>query len=180
LIERKGVDMVLATLPSLRAAFPSVLYVVVGEGDRKEALERKAMELGLREYVTFLGRVSDAEKHALYEECELFVLPNRESGGGHVEGFGIVFLEAALHGKPVIAGNSGGTADAVLDGVTGVLVDPYSHVEISRAIYMILDDAQLAQKLGNAGKLRVLKDFTWQRSVSELLSLLQPIARAKW
>jgi phosphatidylinositol alpha-1,6-mannosyltransferase len=120
-------------------------------------------KLNLQEHVRFLGEIDDNTLRRCYRECDLFVLPNR-SVGRDVEGFGIVLLEAQACGKPVIAGRSGGTKDAMVHGKTGLLVDcqnPESPGELVTAICDILGDAERLATLGNAARSFVEKNFDW-------------------
>lgn len=177
LVERKGVDTVLAALPEILRYHPDVLYVIVGDGVYRAELERLVSSLDLWHHVEFRGEVNDVEKHAWYDTCELFIMPNRESKGGHVEGFGIVFLEAAQHAAPVVAGCSGGTPDAVVDGITGVLVDPYSPSGVSSAVIDLLAHPQTARKLGESGRKRVMECFTWSRAARQFAKSLQALPK---
>jgi phosphatidylinositol alpha-1,6-mannosyltransferase len=104
----------------------------------------------------------------------VFVLVSRESASdGSAEGFGIACLEAGACARPVVAGRSGGIADAVLDGVTGLLVDPEDLGAISDAIISVLRDPALAKRLGDAGRERVLARFTWDQVMGEARSLFE-------
>ena len=124
LASRKGHDMVIGALPTLLRTVPDVTYVMVGAGPQGY-LDELARELRVRDRVIFTGPVSDELLSAIYGLCDIFVMPSRQDLAQHsVEGFGLVFLEANACGKPVIAGRSGGTDDAVVHGVTGFLVDP--------------------------------------------------------
>ncbi|MGH9689644.1 MAG: glycosyltransferase, partial [Candidatus Acidiferrales bacterium] len=96
---------------------------------------------------------------------------------GDVEGFGLVYLEANACGKPVIAGRSGGVSDAVVDGVTGFLVDPSSSEEIAAAIVRILSSPDLAARLGNQGRERVLREFTWPRAAARIREILSSVIK---
>jgi phosphatidylinositol alpha-1,6-mannosyltransferase len=161
LVERKGHDIVLHALTRLIAKVPDVAYVVVGSGPNEIRLRQLATKLGLSPYTAlFCGSVDAAELPTFYKLCDVFVMPNREVGSD-IEGFGIVFLEAGAAGKPVIGGRSGGTSDAVLDGVTGFLVDPRSVSAVADAMLMLLENPVLAADLGDAGRRRVLASFQY-------------------
>lgn len=165
----KGHDNVLRALPLIAAKVPDVRYVVVGEGSLRPYLEQLARALNVRDRVTFAGRVSDTERQRLYQQCDVFVMPSRESAtGGGAEGFGIVFLEANAAGKPVVGGRSGGTSDAVLDGVTGLLVDPTDVGAIADACTRLLTDRGLAARLGAQGRRRVVDELTWPKVIARL------------
>ncbi len=161
LVHRKGQDLVLRALPELRRKIPGVRYIIIGSGPDETALRGLAESLGVADCVTFAGSISDALLPVYYQACDVFVMPTRPSDDRlEVEGFGIVFLEAGAAGKPVIAGCSGGVEGAVLDGLTGYLVDPYSLDELVRRVEQLAAEPQLAQRLGSAGRARVLREFT--------------------
>ena len=171
--EHKGIDAVIEAMPVVRRSVPRARYVVVGDGPDRARLESLVGRLGLGECVRFAGYVSEEEKYAWYDRCDVFVLASRPLSDGSVEGFGIVFLEANAFGKPVIAGRSGGTADAVLDGRTGLLVDPADVGALSEALARLLTDPALARKLGASGRERVVSDMSWLRQASRLAEAMR-------
>jgi phosphatidyl-myo-inositol dimannoside synthase len=163
LVQRKGFDMVIKSLPDIKKCIPNVVYLVVGNGPEREALEKLVQELGVQEHVVFAGRVSDEDMVKYYNLCDLFVMPSRYvESKGDVEGFGIVYLEAASCFKPAIGGNSGGVVEAVLDGETGILVDPNSTESISSAVVRIYSDKELARKLASQGYKRAKTQFHYR------------------
>jgi phosphatidylinositol alpha-1,6-mannosyltransferase len=114
-----------------------------------------ALAIGVDRNISFLGEVSDEDLVTLYRQCDVFVLPsrgqeNRGSIGG--EGFGRVYAEAALAGKPVVGSQVGGSAEAVLHGRTGLLVDPESCRDVSEALLTLLRQPQAAARMGEAGR----------------------------
>jgi phosphatidylinositol alpha-1,6-mannosyltransferase len=159
---RKGHDMVIKALPRILKAHPHVVYVVAGDGEERGALERLALDEGVAGSVRFLGRVPQEDLPALYNLSDVFIMANRTMPGGDVEGFGIVFLEAGACAKPVIAGASGGTADAVLDGVTGILVDGTSIEEIAEAVVRLVGQPDLRSRMGEAARRRIEAEYSWQ------------------
>lgn len=165
--ERKGHDMVIRAMTQLTKRFPDVVYMIVGKGREEQRLKSLADNLKLQELVIFTGFVADESLPDYYNLCDIFVLPNRETESndqlkGDYEGFGVVFLEASACGKPAIAGNSGGSCEAVVDGITGLIVDPRSEDDIAHAIERILEDKSFAGRLGMAGRNRAEKEFDWQ------------------
>ena len=125
----KGFDTVIRALPLVLKRAPNLRYVIVGEGDDRPRLEKLAAELHLEKSVSFAGSVSDAQLAEYYRCCDAFVLPSKttkRNGSWEGEGFGRVYVEAALAGKPVVGSRGGGAAEAVVDGETGLLVDPAS------------------------------------------------------
>ena len=158
--QRKGQDMVIKALPLIRQAFPDVKYLVVGAGEEDQALKKLAYEIGMQEHIVFVGRVPDSALPAYYAACDIFIMPNRQISSD-IEGFGMVFLEASAAGKPVIGGKSGGTDDAIVDGVTGLRVDGASLEMIATAVIDLLSEPALAKTMGEQGRRRVEIDFTW-------------------
>lgn len=171
LVERKGVDRMLQALSALRDELPPWHYLVVSDGPFRPVLEAMARDLGVADRVTFTGFVAAADLPRYYNLCDLFAMPNREVvdpavGGVSVEGFGIVFLEAAACGKPVIAGRSGGAVHAVDDGVTGLLVDGEDVGSVAAALRALADPARRTA-MGAAG-VAFARRFDWARSAAIL------------
>ncbi len=170
----KGYEMVIRALARIRTALPNVVYVIVGEGDDRPRLEGLARELGVGDAVQFAGDVEDAWLPAYYRSCDLFVMPSRVrlDDPCEGEGFGIVYLEAAAFGKPAIAGREGGSAEAVLDGVTGVLVDPSDSEAIAHAILDLLRNEAWRSKLGENARERAWREFTRERFRHRLAAIV--------
>ncbi len=161
LAPKKGVDTVLAALPLVREQAGPVRYLVVGAGEDRSRLDRIIRDHGLEDSVTLAGRLSEEDLAAAYRLCDLFLLISRqERGGADYEGFGIVLLEAAAAGKPVIAGRSGGIPEAVEEGVSGLLVNPLSPEETAAAIVSLLNDPERAREMGEKGRRRVQESFS--------------------
>ncbi len=154
LVARKGFDLVIRSVADLRPELPGLTYVIAGDGGERAHLEALSRDLDLSNQVRFLGVVDDDTKWAAYDACDVFVMPNRVLGGSDFEGFGIVFLEAGLSQRAVIGGRNGGTADAVVDELTGLLVDPEKPGSLTRAIRRLVCDAALRDRLGRAGAIR--------------------------
>jgi len=163
LVRRKGHSQVIAALPQIISEIGPVRYIIVGAGPEEQRLHRLAREYGAEDCVEFLGEVDDRELSALYQTADVLVMPSRDLYGRPIEGLGLVYLEANLCGLPVVAGDTGGVSDAVVDGETGLLVTPEDPAAIASAIIRLLSDPDLAAQLGVAGRARVLKDFTWEQ-----------------
>ncbi len=175
--EFKGVDTVIRALPKVLKAVPDLQYLVVGEGEIRGKLESLAVETGVAESVTFAGEIPDAELAELYRGCDVFVLPSRgqeRQGVVGGEGFGRVYVEAALAGKPVVGSRSGGASEAVLRGRTGFVVDPDSSDEVAEALLAILQDPQLARRMGSEGRAWSLDTFSEDALSRSLRELLRP------
>jgi len=163
LVRRKGHSQVIAALPQIVSEVGPVKYIIAGSGPEEQRLRRLATEYGTEDCVEFLGEVDDRELSTLYQASNVFVMPSRNLYGQPIEGLGLVYLEANLYGLPVIAGDTGGVSDAVVDGETGLLVNPEDPAAIASAIIRLLSDPDLATQLGTAGRARVLEEFTWQQ-----------------
>jgi glycosyltransferase involved in cell wall biosynthesis len=161
----KGQDVVIRSLPAILKEVPGACYVIVGEGDDRDRLERLARESGVRDSVFFTGWVDEDELPAYYHACDVFAMPSRveEHGGKWTgEGFGIAYIEAAAFGKPVVAGIYGGSGEAVLDRETGFLVDPTDADQVASVLTRLLKDKSLARGMGTRGKEWVTTNFTFE------------------
>jgi phosphatidyl-myo-inositol dimannoside synthase len=174
---RKGHDLVLKALAGLPADAPKIRYVVAGSGGDGPRLQALTSELGLTTQVNFVGVIPQDALPTYYAAADIFVHPNRVEGGDF-EGFGIVFLEAAACGKPVIGGRSGGVPEAVEDGATGLLVDGRDPEELRSAI-LRLASASLRSSFGSAARQRVLTHFTWPRAVKQVEAIDAEIRRRR-
>ncbi len=164
-VSRKGLDHLIEAVGKLS----DVQLVLVGNGHERDRLSALAQPYGER--IRFVSHASDAERDTWLAAADVFALPARDEGDD-VEGFGIVFLEAAAAGLPCVAGKSGGVGEAIVDGETGLLVDPTDVGSIRAAIQKLLNDPALRERMGQAGRERVLKDFRWDDRWKELQSWL--------
>ncbi|HEY1775386.1 MAG TPA: glycosyltransferase family 4 protein [Solirubrobacteraceae bacterium] len=172
----KGHDVLLRALPLVRAQIPDTVWHVVGDGPLRRTLEDRVGALGLDGAVQFLGALNDDERDRELDSADVFCMVSRLPAGGFAgEGFGIVYLEANAHGLPVVAGAAGGATDAVVDGVTGLLVDPEDHLAVADALVGLLRDRKAAEQMGQAGREHAER-FSWtaagQSVEAELLRLL--------
>jgi len=168
---RKGHDVAIHAVAALRDELPQLRYVIAGDGEERARLERLVDEYGLRGHVFFAGAVPEHELPAYYAACDIFLLPNRVDDGD-IEGFGIVFLEAAAAGKPVIGGDSGGVPEAVERDSTGLLVDGASVADVAAAIRQLALSEETRMRFGAAGRARARDQFSWQRAAA-IVSALQ-------
>lgn len=181
LVERKNVQGVLHALRQVVDQVPNLVYLIAGDGDQRKSLESLTEQLNLRSHVRFLGRVEDDLLPSLYCAADLFTMPSVErEGSKDYEGFGIVFVEANACGLPVIGGRSGGTEDAVVHEETGLLVDPHDVDEIAAAIVRLLTDQDLACRLGENGRRRVEREFTWKKVGARLEQILHSVISGEW
>jgi phosphatidylinositol alpha-1,6-mannosyltransferase len=174
---RKGQDMVIKALPLIKERFPKVKYLIVGTGEEHASLQRLAQDHGVREDVVFAGSISDGDRAAYYAACDLFVMPNRQIEAD-IEGFGIVFLEAGAAGKPVIGGKSGGTGEAIVDGVTGVRVEGESVEAVAAAVIDLVAHPEKARAMGEQGRLRVETEFNWESVVERTRHVASTVIQA--
>ncbi|GLX70288.1 glycosyltransferase family 4 protein [Paenibacillus glycanilyticus] len=160
LVTRKGHDRVIEAMPAIIRHIPNAVYVIVGDGPDRGRLEKLAETVGVAGRVRFVGGVSGSEKlNDYYNVANQFIMVSRQLEKGDAEGFGIVYLEAASARVPVIAGRSGGASEAVLDGVTGLLVEPESLMEITDAVVRLASDTPLRERLVREGYKRAKQQF---------------------
>ncbi len=164
---RKGVDRLIEAMATLRTEFPAIRLHVAGSGPDRERLQARVGQLGLDRDVVFHGRVSDEDKAALYAFADIFAMPARREGSS-VEGFGIVYLEAAWYGTPSIAGTDGGASDAVQDGETGLLCDGQDPAAVTAALRTMAADPDLRGRLG-ANAERGARRQIWANRLADFL-----------
>jgi phosphatidylinositol alpha-1,6-mannosyltransferase len=169
---RKGFDMTLRAVTDLAADHPNLTYAIGGGGGDLARLQALAASLGIADRVHFLGRVDEDQKAALLAGADLFVMPTREVGRS-VEGFGIIYLEAAWHGLAAIAGTEGGGGDAVLDGVTGLVVDGADQAAVTGALRRLIEQPAERAAMGQAAAERVRRDFLWDQAAPKFLAALK-------
>jgi phosphatidyl-myo-inositol dimannoside synthase len=172
--KRKGQDAVIRSVAKLQDKHPNLRYLIAGVGEQESELRKLVAELSLERQVLFLGAVSDGELMDCYRECDIFVMSNR-TVGKDCEGFGIVFLEAQALGIPVIAGASGGTGDAMQDGVTGLRIDcqdSENPVYLTDAIDRLVSSPELRRTMGICGRKFVTENFEWNRISEQARKLL--------
>lgn len=180
LVPRKGIDTTIASLPAILERYPNATYVVVGTGPDQARLEGLAAELGVARSVTFLGDVAEDALPACYAAADIFVLPVRTiADEDEIEGFGIVYVEASASGLPCVATTAGGVADAVGDGITGLLVPPAEPRPLADALLRLLDDPALSARLGSNGRCAVETHFHWDRAAREVTEIARELRDAE-
>lgn len=154
LVKRKGVDRLIAAMPEIAQRVPGAVLVVAGTGPEEKRLRRAAQWRGAN--VCFAGNVPSEDAPACYALSDVFALAVADRLRGlDTEGLGVVLLEAAACGRPCVTGRSGGTPEAVVDGVTGLVVDATSRSELVEATVRLLKDNELAARMGAAGRIHV-------------------------
>jgi phosphatidylinositol alpha-1,6-mannosyltransferase len=173
LVPRKGQDMLIRAMPSIRRRADGAALVIVGGGPYLETLRKLARECGVADQVIFTGGIPGGELPAHHAMADVFAMPCRTRGAGmDVEGLGIVFLEASAAGVPVVAGDSGGAPEAVQHNKTGLVVDGNSVDEIGNAISELLTDRDRAAAMGAAGREWVKSVWRWDTLADRLAGLL--------
>jgi phosphatidylinositol alpha-1,6-mannosyltransferase len=173
LVHRKGQDNLIQAMPAVLKEIPSAHLMLVGEGPYRKHLEKLVMKSSLEQNVTFAGRIMFDRLPSYLSAADLFAMPSRSRFFGlEVEGLGIVYLEASACGIPVVAGNSGGAPDAVLEGVTGLCVDGTNIEQITGAIVEICRDAERASHMGAAGRNWIVDQWRWEIWSKEFNALL--------
>lgn len=167
-VERKGHDLVIRAVAELAARHPGLRYHVAGEGPDLERIRGLASSLGIASRVVFLGQTPEENLADLYAAADLFVMPNRELPSGELEGFGLVFVEAGACGTPSIGGRSGGSASAIIDGRTGLLVAPDDPGELVAAIDLLLGDTARREAMGAAALEFARREFDNRAVVDRL------------
>lgn len=175
LVARKGHDTVMQALPKVLERFPQTTWVITGEGPMAGELMALAEELEVSDSVRFLGRVPDDRLAELYAVADLYVMPARPVRGDLAEGLGLAYLEAAAAGTPSVATNFGGIPDAVLDGETGLLVEPGDPDALAEAMIDLLSDPERRRAMGERARERVRAEFTWSRVAQRFLEELGAI-----
>lgn len=173
LVPRKGQDTLILAMPAILAEVPDAVLLVVGGGPYAGELKKLAADTGVLDSVRFTGPVPWEELPAHYGAGDVFAMPCRTRRGGlDVEGLGIVYLEASATGLPVVAGDSGGAPDAVLDGETGWVVRGGSAEEPAERIVALLGDAELRRRMGERGRAWVEEKWRWDLLAEKLRELL--------
>lgn len=172
LVKRKGVDRTIEALAHIPDSLgENLIYFIAGAGPREEYL-KKLVPNNFADRIVFLGVLSEEEKWTWLQTCDIFIMPSRDISGDF-EGFGIVYLEANLCGKPVIAGNSGGVRDAVVDEMSGLLVDPDKVDAIAQTIIRLAEDSGLREQLGEQGRLRAINHFNWEKQANKICQFIK-------
>jgi phosphatidylinositol alpha-1,6-mannosyltransferase len=173
LVHRKGQDFLIESMPRVLKQVPNAHLLLVGQGPYREHLEKLVRKHSIEKNVTFIGRIQYKDLPGYICVGDIFAMPCRSRFAGlEVEGLGIVYLEASACGLPVIAGESGGAPDAVVEGVTGFVVDGTNVEEIAnRAIQLLLDE-KLRISMGSAGRAWIEKEWRWQIWAGKFSDLL--------
>ncbi|MEP7702679.1 glycosyltransferase family 4 protein [Paraglaciecola sp. 25GB23A] len=162
--ERKGHDMLMKALPAIVDKFPLTLYAIIGNGEQKEHLKKLVETLSMEKHVMFMDEINDQQMIQCYQQCDVFVLPNR-TVDNDIEGFGIVLVEAQACGKPVIAGNSGGTSETMKINESGFIVDCNTPNELVKKISYLFSYPDKANEMGKLGRAHVESTLDWKQLI---------------
>ncbi|MCA1726705.1 MAG: glycosyltransferase family 4 protein, partial [Actinobacteria bacterium] len=177
LVPRKGQDVLIRAMPQIARAIPDAALLLIGHGPYEDVLRRIADASPARDRIVFGGTVADEELPTAYAAMDVFAMPCRTRNvWSGFEGFGIVFLEAAACEVPVVAGRSGGAAEAVVDEETALVVDGRDPAIVAEAIIRVLREPQLAKSMGIAGRERVEARFTWDKTGARVARALRDAA----
>ena len=157
----KGVHDAIAAMPRIRRTHPGTTLVIAGDGTQGDWLLEQARKHKVRKAIDFVGRVDHDQLVALLHDCDAAVLPS------HYEPFGIVALEAAATGAPLVTSDAGGLGEAVIDGKTGMSFPPRDVAALATAVRAVLDDPGAAQVRATAARARLNSDFSWHTVASE-------------
>lgn len=174
LVHRKGQDHLIQAMPEILKRVPDAHILMVGQGPYLSHLKKLVQELNLVDHVSFIGRIQYAQLPQYICAGDIFAMPSRSRFFGlEVEGLGIVYLEASACGLPVIAGSSGGAPDAVLVGVTGMVVDGENNQEIAAGAIKLLQDLAGSKAMGLAGREWIIENWRWEIWSDRFNKLLQ-------
>ncbi|MFD8406843.1 glycosyltransferase family 4 protein [Streptomyces anulatus] len=175
LVPRKGQDTLIRALPAVRRAVPDAVLLLTGDGPYARTLRRLAADTGVADAVVLAGGQPHAAMPEHYAACDVFAMPCRTRRRGlEVEGLGIVFLEAAASGLPVLVGDSGGAPDTVRDGVTGHVVDGRDVAAVADRLVELVRDRAAARAMGEKGRAWVREAWGWEGTYDTLAGLLTP------
>ncbi|MFX0195028.1 MAG: glycosyltransferase family 4 protein [Candidatus Hodarchaeota archaeon] len=161
LIMRKGIDTVIRAIPKILEKYPDFRYVLVGDGPDRHQLEAIAKQIGVTEHVLMMGHVDLDTKQQIYSASDVYIMVSYPGVQGEEEGFGITFLEANLHGLPVIGSQCGGIPESVEHEGSGLLVEPHQPEKVAEAIDRLLSDPELCRQMVEHGRRRIDTQFNW-------------------
>jgi phosphatidylinositol alpha-1,6-mannosyltransferase len=174
IVERKGFDKAIEAMPAILKEKNDVIYVIAGAGPDEPLLQNKIKELDpdIQKKILILGKISDDEKWCWLHLCDVFLMPSRDINGD-LEGFGIVYLEANLAGKPAVGGDTGGVRDAISHGVNGYLADPNDPKSIAEKVTTLLNNKKLQEEVGRKGRQRAINEFNWKKQAEKIYKHLK-------
>ena len=169
LTRSKGIELVLLALKQLISQHQKLDYIVIGDGPEKERLHDLVQTLGIQQRVTFLGNLSHREVMEYMGLCEVFCLPSWQ------ETFGLVYVEAMLHGKPVVGCRGQGIDGLIVEGESGLLAEPRDVRSLINALEFLLDNNDVARRIGEEGRKLVLENYTWEASARKCMKVYEEV-----
>ncbi|MFX0061319.1 MAG: glycosyltransferase [Candidatus Hermodarchaeota archaeon] len=177
---KKGQDTVVKILPRLLEKFPKIVYLILGRGPEEENLKMLVKKLNVDQAVKFIKPPPLESVPMYFNACDVFLLMSRTvPEEKDAESFGIVYLEASACGKPVIAGKSGGTGEAVEEGVTGFRIDPWDTEALTDVLVKLLDNPKMRTELGKRGRNRAVSQFGWATKAKETIEIYKKLLEKK-
>jgi phosphatidylinositol alpha-1,6-mannosyltransferase len=176
LVHRKGIDVVINAVNEIKKTIPDIKYIIMGEGPEKTALEELVRNLSLQNNVEFLGKVTREKMREVFQSADLFVLTPRNEQG-NMEGFGIVYLEAAIAGLCAVGSKSGGVLEAVLDEKTGLLAMENNTNDTAKKIIRILQDENLRKQLASQAQKRAVEEFSWSKRATLFRGVVESVVK---
>lgn len=171
LYKPKGIDLNIKAIAKLVKKYPNILYYIIGDGVERKNLERLVCDNNLSDNVVFLGRLNHDKVMSYMSICDIFSLPSWK------EGFGVVYIEAMAHAKPVIGVRGEGMEDAIINKENGLLVEPKDIDSLVEALQFLIDNKQKALKIGKLGKETVINDFTWKKNAKKMLEVYEILVK---
>ena len=169
LIARKELDMNIRAISQLVKKYPNLKYVVIGAGPEMSSLKRLVRALNLDEQVEFLGQLPHEKAMEYMAVADIFSLPSWN------EAFGVVYIEAMLQGKPIIACEGEGIVDVIKNNKTGLLVKPKNVQSLTNAIDFLLENPQKAREIGERARKLVLEDYTWEKNAQRYIEIYKEL-----
>lgn len=173
LIKTKGIDLNLQAMVRLKKKYPNLIYLIIGEGSERKKLENITKRLGLQNNVRFIGEISYSEVMRYMSFCDMLSLPSWN------EAFGVVYIEAMAHGKPVIGCRGGGIEDFVKHKKTGLLVKPQDVDSLVEVLEFLLSCPEEAKEIGKRACKLVLKNYTWGKTIEKTIKIYKKVLNNK-
>jgi glycosyltransferase involved in cell wall biosynthesis len=175
LVEKKGVRYIILAMPKILECCPNARLLIAGDGPERAGLEQLAISTGVAPYISFLGRMDNAELPNLYRRASIFIGPSVVAQGGDQEGLGLVFVEALGCECAVVASDLPAIKDVVIDGVTGLICKQKDSEDLAGKVVALLESPDLRKSLGQAGRQHVLNHFDWQMTAGRYSRLIEEL-----
>ena len=172
--KRKGHSLILKSIFNLKKIYPNIQYIIAGEGDELENIKNEVKNYNLESNVLLVGTVNENQKKYIFSKTDIMIMPTLDqTHANSIEGFGIVYIEAAQYGVPSIASNVGGTPEAVLHNKTGLIIDNFD--ELDDSIKKLIENKQNRIELGQNAKKRAENELNWENQIEKYNNLINQI-----